>query len=204
MIDFPTSLNINKEIQHTWTEKCTCTPSKSNFISQYKPALIQQTRSNHRYRGVQIRGIRRFETIENPTRAFIHKGNQCRRSWSNKKEEKEKKKKRKKKKVVERSSANVAAWNAYDNEPSRLPDRASEQGDDVEPIETSRPDTRKVEGEEADNRHRGSYATGYRFLAGPPPIWPSSLQTLERKSRSSTRTPAQKGTSHLRATWNCG
>lgn len=83
------------------------------------------------------------------------------------------KRERKKKKVVERSSANVAAWNAYDNEPSRLPDRASEQGDDVEPIETSRPDTRKVEGEEADNRHRGSYATGYRFLAGPPPIWPS-------------------------------
>lgn len=117
-----------------------------------------------------------------------------------KRKKKKKKKKRKKKKVVERSSANVAAWNAYDNEPSRLPDRASEQGDDVEPIETSRPDTRKVEGEEADNRHRGSYATGYRFLAGPPPIWPSSLQTLERKSRSSTRTPAQKGTSHLRAT----
>lgn len=54
--------------------------------------------------------------------------------------------------------ANVAAWNAYVNEPSRLPDGASEQGDDVEPIETSRPDTRKVEGEEPDNRHRPSYA----------------------------------------------
>lgn len=54
---------------------------------------------------------------------------------------------------------------------ARLPDGASEQGDDVEPIETLRPDTKKVEGEEPDNRHRGvvSYALAYvSVLSGPP------------------------------------
>lgn len=80
--------------------------------------------------------------------------------------------------VVERSSstirANVAAWNAYDNEPWRLPDGASEQGDDVEPIETSRPDTRKVEGEEPDNRHRrSSYAPGIGSERPSALLWPS-------------------------------
>ncbi|KAF7396159.1 hypothetical protein HZH66_007021 [Vespula vulgaris] len=42
--------------------------------------------------------------------------------------------------------ANVPGWNAYDNELVRLSDRASDWRDDVSPIETSRPDTRKAKG----------------------------------------------------------
>lgn len=70
--------------------------------------------------------------------------------------------------VGHRGSSNVAAWNAYVNEPSRLPDGGMRAGkDDVEPIETSRPDTRKVEGEEPDNRHRASHAPGSPIV---PPV----------------------------------
>ncbi|KAL2722273.1 hypothetical protein V1478_009136 [Vespula squamosa] len=47
--------------------------------------------------------------------------------------------------------ANVPGWNAYDNELVRLSDRASDWRDDVSPIETSRPDTRKAKGY-LDNR----------------------------------------------------
>lgn len=115
---------------------------------------------------------------------------------------KKKKKKKKGKKVVERSSANVAAWNAYDNEPSRLPDGASEQGDDVEPIETSRPDTRKVEGEEADNRHRGKLCNRLSVPGRPSTTLSGPLHTRERKSRSSTAYTCAKGylppASHLK------
>lgn len=42
---------------------------------------------------------------------------------------------------------NVAGWNAYVNEPVRLPDGDGERRDDAEVIETSRPDTKKAEKE---------------------------------------------------------
>jgi hypothetical protein len=42
---------------------------------------------------------------------------------------------------------NVAGWNAYVNEPVRLPDGDGERRDDVEAIETFRPDTKKAEEE---------------------------------------------------------
>lgn len=66
--------------------------------------------------------------------------------------------------------------------PSRLPDGANEQGDDVGPIETSRPDTRKVEGEEPDNRHRASYAPGPP-IGSPGPSSPFSRSPHEEGSR---------------------
>lgn len=42
------------------------------------------------------------------------------------------------------TGTNVAGWNAYVNEPARLPDKDSERGDDAVAIETSRPDTKKA------------------------------------------------------------
>lgn len=42
---------------------------------------------------------------------------------------------------------NVAGWNAYVNEPIRLSDREGKRRDDVEAIETFRPDTKKAEEE---------------------------------------------------------
>lgn len=42
---------------------------------------------------------------------------------------------------------NVPGWNAYVNEPVRLPDGDGERRDDAEVIETSRPDTKKAEEE---------------------------------------------------------
>ncbi|KAK1130385.1 hypothetical protein K0M31_018517 [Melipona bicolor] len=110
--------------------------------------------------------------------------------------------------VVERSGsairANVAAWNAYDNEAWAITRRGQRAGrDDVEPIETLRPDTKKVEGEEPDNRHRGaaSYALAYvsRFCPalGRAALCLSALTfsppRRRRKSRFARGTPAQTG-----------
>jgi len=82
---------------------------------------------------------------------------------------------------------NVAGCNAYVNEPVRLPDRDGECRDDVEVIETSRPDTKKAEEEK------------YRIIVvmhivsmflTPDYFFPRKTSPVEGGSRGRTCTPA--------------
>lgn len=114
-----------------------------------------------------------------------------------------KKKKKKKGKILcEQSSivirTNVAGWNAYVNEPARLPDKDGVRGDDAVAIETSRPDTKKAKEEKYRIIVVIAHTTTIDVLN--PRLFLARWAPAKGGSREQTCThTCTRSTSHLRA-----